>query len=88
MNGAGGFTTHVEIEDAFGDCEIYDTRKKSAKQTCLITAARLRELAYKFELLAEEKHPCLETSQNRINGIKLTDQEKQEYIFRKIQNET
>jgi len=84
----GGFTTSVEDFDGFGECEIYKSKHRSAKQVCLITAARLRDLAYKFEMLAEDENPCNSETQDIVSEIRLTNSEKQKHIFRKIQNET
>ena len=84
----GGFGTSIEDSDGFGDCDIYRSKHKSAKQVCLITAARLRDLAYKFEMLSEDENPCNSETQDIVSEIRLTNTEKQKHIFRKIQNET
>lgn len=84
---SGGFASSIENSEGFGDCDIYISKHKSAKQVCLITAARLRDLAYKFEMLAEDENPCNSETQSIVSEIRLTNAEKQKHIFRKIQNE-
>lgn len=63
----GGFV--AALENADGDTfDLFRVKKGSSKAACLRAAAALRELADRYDKLANEPTPCAADVQDRVNS--------------------
>ena len=65
--GGRGSSAEIESNHGYNSILVVDGRNYSAKKACLLAAKRLRVLAARFELLAQEREPYNFKVHSKIN---------------------